>query len=823
MEVAKLFLYPTLIETIRQIYSRSMIPYGIMDASLYTVWHNEVMRRSCPVLRQLKGLFQLTGDLALEDILDEIEATGSFQIPSNPNDIFTSRGLVIGAIPETEYYFIQAFMAENCGNGIHPTGLEKTLCDFEGPIRKNLSAILSASFDAPEHAAIKESVYDILCTLTPALDFARLSNGLYPNRKIRVELTQFLGDFINAVRHLGYNKNLFVNIQKKPVYAVTDTLLLATIIGAILSEALLNMRKQGYVNFHADIFCNSLQVLVTVCNQTAANPDHTLSAQPPDKIKMSVALAAASFLGGSLEVLDGEKRCAYRLTMPIPDNESDESMVHKDEHAGIPLYPDIESYLEIIMGKNRPSNFSQTDNAFSGPDLKNQEAVSFFGYSKAPLEPVKRAPLRTVLEKTIRTLASEGTRRFIVTLEDEFQVIAGETLLALRKECALECVVMIPYRYGYFIGIRWSENLVDRAWAIIRQADAVSYLTDKLPAPTEKAWSRYNILQWFRLKHICPLCKAMVTYCKSRFDDVLISVIDCININLECENVPIEKPEIPRNSQTSTISFFKELGKRKTAGFLYSWNPRFQNLENENEAIQAILKRQLLKCIQEDGIENFLVILENPFQIIAGEIVLSLQKEFPHIALFAVMTKNIGDFYLRKWGYAFAGRMAAILEAAQFRCWFCSEANFSENDTTRLRSAFLPYYHTLIHSTYPGKPVTDEYHAAFPNLKQVLLHKALEGYILEIEKRLRINAIIQYFTAVNISMPISKKKLLQMPYAEISSLLNQCFPVASGSVWLPETEDQIPKRRKRLNPDEQEGYKILCKIYELLGKLNRPQ
>lgn len=811
MELAQPFTYPPIITAMQKMYRQSPIPYGILDASLYTVWHNEVMSRSCPVLCQPRGLYQLTGDLVLEDILDEIEATGSFQIPSNPDDVFTARGLVIGAIPETEYYFVQASIVETGGSGMLPTGLEKTLCDFEGLIRKNLSAILSASFDAPEHAAIKESVYDILRTLTPALDFTRLSNGLYPNRKIRVELTQFMWDFIYAVRHLGYNKDLFVNIQKKPVYAVTDTLLLATIIGAILSEALLNMRKQGYVNFQADIFCNSLQVLVTVCNQTASNT------------KMSVALAGASFLGGSLEVLAGEKNCVYRLTMPIQDNEPDESVVQKRETSGIPLYSDIESYLEIIMGKNRPSNFSQTDNAFSGPDLKNQEAVSFFGYSKAPLEPVKRAPLRTVLEKTIRTLASEGTRRFIVTLEDEFQVIAGEALLALRKECALECVVMIPYRYGYFIGIRWSENLVDRAWAIIRQADAVSYLTDKLPAPTEKAWSRYNIMQWFRLKHICPLCKAMVTYCKSRFDDILIPVIDCININLECENVPIEKPQIPQNLQTSSMSFFKELAKRKTAGFLYSWNPRFQNLENENEAIQAVLKKQLLKCIQEDGIENFLVILENPFQIIAGEIVLSLQKEFPHIALFAVMTKNIGDFYLRKWGYAFAGRMADILEAAQFRCWFRSEASFSENDTTRLRSAFLPYYHTLIHSTYPGKPVTDEYHATFPNLKQVLLHKALEGYILEIEKRLRINAIIQYFTAVNISMPISRKTLLQMPYTEISSLLNQCFPVASGSVWLPETEDEIPKHRKRLNPDEQEGYKILCKIYELLGKLNRPQ
>lgn len=50
---------------------------------------------------------------------------------------------------------------ETGGSGIRPTGLEKTLCDFEGPIRKNLSVILSASFDAPEHAAIKESVYDI--------------------------------------------------------------------------------------------------------------------------------------------------------------------------------------------------------------------------------------------------------------------------------------------------------------------------------------------------------------------------------------------------------------------------------------------------------------------------------------------------------------------------------------------------------------------------------------------------------------------------------------------------------------------------------------
>lgn len=818
MELAQPYTYPPIIAAMQKMYRQSPIPYGILDASLYTVWHNEVMRRSCPALCQPRGLYQLTGDLALEDILDEIEATGSFQIPSNPDDVFTSRGLVIGAIPDTEYYFIQASMIENCGSGTHPTGLEKTLCDFEGPIRKNLSAILSASYETPEHTAIKKSVNGILRTLIPALDFARLTNGLYSYWKTRIELKQFLSELMNAVFNLGFDKNIDAYLPTKPVYTIMDTLLFTTIISTMLSKALLDVRCDN-VRFQTRVLESEFQVVVIADNSEFSinRCVRTLPTESPNNTQMAVSVAAASFLGGSLERMAGSEKTVYRLTLPIQD---DESLELRKENAGITFYPDMESYLEIVMGECLRSDLKKAEIAFSGSDTQNQDAVCFYGYTKAPLEPVKRAPLRTVLEKTIRSFASEEIRRFIITLEDEFQVIVGETLLALKKECGLDCIVMMPYRYGYFTGIAWSENLVNRALHIIQQADSVSYLTEKLRTPTKKPWTRSSLLQWFRLKHICPLCKQMVTFYKNSIDEVLLSVIGCINIYPECETVPIEKPNIPPHLQSSHRLFFKELGKRKTAGFLYSWNPRFHNVENELAAIQAVLKRQILKCIQEDGIEYFLVILENPFQIIAGEIVLSLQKEFPHIALFAVMTKNIGDFYLRKWGYAFAGRMTAILEAAQFRCWLLTKVCPSTDDSMDIRSMFVPYYHTLIHSTYTSRPVTEKYHAEYPNLKQVLLHEALEKYILEIEKRLRVNAILQYCAAVNIEIPASKKALLKMPYMDISHLLNHCFPVASGSTWLPETEEHRPSHRPRLRPEEQEGYEMLCKIYELLDKLN---
>lgn len=348
MNIVQPYALPPAITVLRETYSRLPIPIGILDSALQCVWQNNAMRTSCPTVCQKDGIQHLAMGIPLRDIMEEITETGSFQVPFHAANIFTSRGLVIGAVAGTGYFFIQASVIADTGTGMRPEGLEKTLCRFEEPIRRNLQPLFTLSQELPGLDGIRLAAKAIQRTVATTMDFIRLRNGIYPRRKIRVSLYPFLQKVMEVIEELigsGVSLQYHIPYRGTPVYTVTDTLLLTEIFGLLFSLAVESAQSDGGICVEAIASQMELQTFISITNNQSGPAFFRIS----PGYQKELAETAAIFLGGSLSLIVGEQKSVCRLTLPVCD---DNALEITPEDAELPLYPDIKSYLEIFLGGN---------------------------------------------------------------------------------------------------------------------------------------------------------------------------------------------------------------------------------------------------------------------------------------------------------------------------------------------------------------------------------------------------------------------------------------------------------------------------------------
>lgn len=110
--------------------------------------------------------------------------------------------------------------------------------------------------------------------------------------------------------------------------------------------------------------------------------------------------------------------------------------------------------------------------------MQQASAICFSGPrpSKLPYGGDKNAPaileIGRRLEDAVRAAVLDGKTAFLNGCMAGFDVMAGETVLRLKKEYPqIQCITVAPFRVGYFNNRNWDAEWKQRALALYRASD----------------------------------------------------------------------------------------------------------------------------------------------------------------------------------------------------------------------------------------------------------------------------------------------------------------------------------------------------------------
>lgn len=344
----------TFLDQMKKMHTVSRLPYCLLDGGFSLLWCNEAALEAYPPLAMPRGVPMLLEGYDLADIRDEITAEGRFCLSADPGNLFSGRGLLLYAAPAEcgEIYVLQPLEIVDAGTGTQPQGLMRSIAAFESHYRSPLTSIFSSvsllraqierekkddpKLDEYLHK-IGHSSMELMRASQMMTDYTRLTNGLYPHRRLRVDLFAYLENLLGRISQemtLG-DVPLSYEIPDRALFTVTETEPLYSALCQLISNAVRFTRPGNSITVKASVSGETVSIIVSdrglgIPASVASHIFEPYFSYSPEGapfagngLGLSIARECAAILGGDITFTTSEGQgSSFRLTLPLRDDDS---------------------------------------------------------------------------------------------------------------------------------------------------------------------------------------------------------------------------------------------------------------------------------------------------------------------------------------------------------------------------------------------------------------------------------------------------------------------------------------------------------------------
>lgn len=434
-----------------------------------------------------------------------------------------------------------------------------------------------------------------------------------------------------------------------------------------------------------------------------------------------------------------------------------------------------------------------------------EREVSACFYSGYPLKDAQRDHVEDKLLLLIVDQIQRGIRNFIISAEDEYQIIAGEIICGLKARYPqIHCIVIASYQAGRYAGLLFDLELASRAKNLICMADLYDSISfEKDPDIISPLGVKRDHLDF-----VSPLCAVLICYA----DCYISSEREFINrfkksmsvIHLS-EKAPTSKPPSLPSDWPKREHARKRLGQLrdslrpgKRAVFAFRAGPRGNRIHVRNwqNAYGTALENELWAQIHQ-GIRDFIITLDNEFELVAGEKVIAIRAILPQIRCIVLLPHLENAFEREEWDRALTSRAKQVYAAADMREYF------SEFDSPTIREAYPYYLYSLgdVLICYFNRQLAhrNATPALWMGLKVFNLYEKVISELYAVGVTLIANSLLDYFkyiTNSDLICSLVAPFLEYMPYWKASETADDFFEIFREGD-LPDSKGLLPRTDRR--------------------------